>query len=297
MQQFNYEIRHLEGVKNEIADGMSRIFEDISSLHISNLMRTAPTCEQARIERQQGIISPSTFLQGTIDPDVSKCVQCGDEGPEGPDGEGGSDEALFNMVTARLCGIEENAYQLPVLGEVASFGSHEAVDDETFDKQVAALSKGAIFEEISEAGGVEPEGRPPTDDANGDVTGEDDEDAALRELYTTGFDLLVKLGWTRGSPIGKSHATVNPVPNGSEIGWDSGDFRGLGSVGTRSQQNRESAKDLLDRKFRQVHNATAGHMGEVRTYRRLRQLPGFPWDLKTSEVQEFNRVSCKSCLL
>ena len=297
MQQFNYEIRHLEGVKNEIADGMSRIFEDISSLHISNLMRTAPTCEQARIERQQGIISPSTFLQGTIDPDASKCVQCGDEGPEGPDGEGGSDEALFNMVTARLCGIEENAYRLPVLGEVASFGSHEAVDDETFDKQVASLSEGATFEEISEAEEVESDGRPPTDDANADVTGEDDEDAALRELYTTGFDLLVKLGWTRGSPIGKSHATVNPVPNGSEIGWESGDFRGLGSVGTRSQQNRESAKDLLDRKFRQVHNATAGHMGEVRTYRRLRQLPGFPWDFKTSEVQEFNRVSCKSCLL
>ena len=117
MQQFNYEIRHLEGVKNEIADGMSRIFEDISSLHISNLMRTAPTCEQARIERQQGIISPSTFLRGAVDPDVSSCTQCGDEdGPDGPDGEGGSDEALFNMVTARLCGIEENAYRLPVLG-------------------------------------------------------------------------------------------------------------------------------------------------------------------------------------
>lgn len=225
-------------------------------------------------------------------------MQCGDEGPEGPDGEGGSDEALFNMVTARLCGIEEeNAYQLPVLGEVASFGSHEAVNDETFDKQVASLSEGAIFEEINEELEADPDEQQPARGVNDDVTGEDDEDSALRELYTKGFDLLVKLGWTRGSPIGLSHATVNPVPNGSEIGWDCGDFRGLGSVGTRSQQNRESSKDLLDRKFRQVHNATAGHMGEVRTYRRLRQLPGFPWDLKTSEVQEFNRVSCKNCLL
>ena len=152
MQQFNYEIRHLAGIKNETADGMSRVFEDISSLHITNLMRTAPTCEQARLERQQGIISPSTFLLGTEHPDPQSCVQCGDddEGPGGPDGEGGLDEALFNMVTARLCGIEEQVYQLPEVGDVATFGAHEAETEEEHERQVAELSEGATFEAMED---------------------------------------------------------------------------------------------------------------------------------------------------
>jgi hypothetical protein len=135
MQQFNYEIRHLAGIRNETADGMSRVFEDISSLHITNLMRTAPTCEQARLERQQGIISPSTFLLGTEDPNPASCVQCGDddEGPGGPDGEGGADEALFNMITARLCSMEVENYELPEVGEVATFGAHGVGTEEDFE--------------------------------------------------------------------------------------------------------------------------------------------------------------------
>jgi hypothetical protein len=298
MQQFNYEIRHLAGIKNEIADGMSRVFEDISSLHISNLMQTAPTCEQARLERQQGIISPSTFLLGTTDPDPLSCIQCGtdedDEGPGGPDGEGGADEALFNMVTARMCESSTGTYTLPDMEEPVRFGAHEAKSDEEFDKEVGILAEGATFEAVEES--EEPNGEGATEAPEGGDEDED-EDASLREQYTRGFELLLKMGWTRGSPIGKTQATVNPVLDGSEVGWGSGDFRGVGVPGTRSQKNRESAKSLLERKWRQVHNATAGHMGEARTYRRLRQLPGFPWDLRTSEIQDLNKGFCKNCLL
>ena len=299
MQQFNYEIRHLAGVQNETADGMSRVFEDLSSLHITNLMRTAPTCEEARLERQQGIIAPSTFLLGAVDQDPLSCVQCGEEdGPGGPDGEGGSDEALFNMVTARLCSIEEGSYNSPTLGDVAIFGAHDASgsenSDEDFDRQVDLLAEGAVFEDLAE---VEAEAAREEVHEEQPLDADEEEDAALRQAYSTGFELLLKMGWTRGSPIGKTHATVNPVLNGGAIGWEVGDFRGLGTSGTRSQQPRESTKQLLERKLRQVHNATAGHMGEVRTYRRLRYLEGFPWELRTSEIQEFNRNFCKNCLL
>ena len=91
LQQFSYEIRHVDGNRNCTADGMSRVFEDLSALHISNLMATAPTDEQARQERQQGIIAPSTRVGGIdLSQPVSEGVHC-DDGPDGPEAEGGSD--------------------------------------------------------------------------------------------------------------------------------------------------------------------------------------------------------------
>ena len=67
LQQFDYEIRHLPGKDNEPADFLSRLFE---SLHTSNLMIDAPTTEQARKERQEGIIAPSSMLRG-FSPDTN----------------------------------------------------------------------------------------------------------------------------------------------------------------------------------------------------------------------------------
>jgi hypothetical protein len=53
LEQFTYEVRHVDGIRNSTADGKSRIFEDLSALHIANLMATAPTDEQARRERDR----------------------------------------------------------------------------------------------------------------------------------------------------------------------------------------------------------------------------------------------------
>ena len=36
--------------------------------------------------------------------------------------------------------------------------------------------------------------------------------------------------------------------------------------------------------LQQVHSDTAGHVGAVKTYRRLRSLPGYPWDLSSRQV-------------
>jgi len=55
--------------------------------------------------------------------------------------------------------------------------------------------------------------------------------------------------------------------------------------------------ELLRRKIRQVHNAVAGNVGALRTYRRLRMLPGFPWGFKTTDLQEGVSQWCKNCLL
>lgn len=295
LQQFDYEIRHLEGAKNETADGMSRVFEDISSLHISNLMRTAPTSEQARLERQQGIIAPSTFMMAPPTQEQgrgSSVIQCeDDEGPGGPDGEGGSDEALFNAVSARLSSDED--YRCPEIGEVAVFGSQEGITEEVYDKLVELMSEGATFEAVDE---VEDAEKVEAADAPEPGSWTDD-DEALRMRYTKGFDLLTKMGWSSGAAIGKTYATTNRAPDGLITGRVLGDVRGLGAPGTSEVRSRETTGELLERKFSQVHNGTAGHMGAARTYRRMRHLPGFPWDLKTAEVQDFCSKRCKQCLL
>ena len=296
LQQFDYEIRHLEGIKNETADGMSRVFEDISSLHISNLMRTAPTSEQARLERQQGIIAPSTFMLGppakADSTTAAAVIQCGDdEGPGGPEGEGGSDEALFNAVSARL--VSEEDYRCPGMGDVAVFGAQEGVTDEAYEALVTLLSEGATFEPAEE---LEVES-PSVAAAELGSAEDEDEEWVLRRCYTKGFDLLSKMGWTSGSTIGRTYATINRAPDGRMTGRELGDLRGLGSPGTNDMLRRETTDELLERKFSQVHNGTAGHMGAARTYRRLRHLPGFPWGLKTAQVQEFCTNRCKQCLL
>ena len=107
MQQYNYEVRHLSGVLNAEADSMSRIFEH---LHLSNLFATAPSTEQADLERKTGVIASSTRLCGNSEADFEHCEE-GEE--EGPDGEGGLDSALFSAHLA-----SENFSQL----EAAAMG-------------------------------------------------------------------------------------------------------------------------------------------------------------------------------
>lgn len=60
--------------------------------------------------------------------------------------------------------------------------------------------------------------------------------------------------------------------------------------------------NVLDASFdsilEQAHNDRAGHVGKLRTYRRIRKLEGFPWNQKTQEIQD--RVcswvdSCMTC--
>ena len=48
--------------------------------------------------------------------------------------------------------------------------------------------------------------------------------------------------------------------------------------------------------FCKVHNDGVGHVGKIRTYARLRKLPGFPWSLPTSEIYQQVKNECEGCL-
>lgn len=289
LQQFQYEIRHVDGNRNSTADGMSRIFEDLSTLHIANLMATAPTDEQARKERQEGIIAPSTRIGGVVDLKPLPGVELCDDGPDGPEGEGGSDEALF----AGLWVLPSAPVSQAVDGEAnqawVTMCSNEVTEEE-FDNLVSARSEGVEVEEMAE-----------------ELGGQADELLGMKEAileknartkYGVGYQLLEKMGWANGAAIGKTCARSQEVIDGTVGGREVGDMRGLGGASSdRARSRVESSEEVLRRKIRQVHNAAAGHVGSLRTYKRLRMLQGFPWGLGTREIQEKVSMWCKGCLM
>jgi hypothetical protein len=296
LQQFPYEIRHVDGNRNCTADGMSRIFEHLSSLHIANLMATAPTDEQARRERQEGIIAPSTQVVGG-GPALGnlEAYHC-DEGPDGPEGEGGSDEALFAGLWAdsgvRLPPMQDGVESAP--GNFARFCAHEGEADEGFEQMVEEQSEGAVFEDAE----LEGEAKDGEDTGEEWVLRQQVLDAKLQVVYGLGFKLLEKMGWAPGAGVGRTCCTRNEAVDGAAAGREVGDTRGLGQADTDcARHRRESSQEQLVKKIRQVHNAAAGHVGALRTYRRLRMLPGFPWGHGTKEVHDKVSQWCKGCLM
>jgi len=198
LEQFQYEVRHIDGVRNATADGMSRIFEDLSSLHIANLMATAPTDEQARREREQGIIAPSTRVCCQDELSMSSDVQQVEEIPEGPDGSGGADEALF----AGLFAGDE--LRLPEFGpEVesktgifATFCNHESSSVEEYDQMVQEQSEGVVVEELPDP--VEPAEVPGSDAFEEAELRQEVWEAKERFCYGVGYRLLESMdGWSR----------------------------------------------------------------------------------------------------
>ena len=296
LQQFTYEVRHVDGNRNCTADGMSRIFEQLSSLHIANLMATAPTDEQARRERQEGIIAPSTKVVGAGSTQLPAESYYCDEGPSGPEGEGGSDEALFAGLWA------DSGVRLPPVGATidaesggfARFCAQEEGDEVEFEQMVKEQSEGVQFEELELDENEEGQ----------DSTGEEwmakqqIKDAKMQAWYGVGYKLLEKMGWAPGAGVGRTCCTRNDAVDGAAAGRDVGDTRGLGRVNSDNHRHRSvSSEEMLIRKIRQVHNAAAGHVGAVRTYRRLRMLPGFPWGHGTAEVHKKVSEWCSGCLL
>jgi hypothetical protein len=303
LEQFTYEVRHVDGVRNATADGMSRIFEDLSSLHIANLMATAPTDEQARREREQGIIAPSTRVCCQHQLELSSGVRQVDEIPEGPDGSGGSDEALFAGLYAsgelRLPELEPEfesktgVFAMFCASELSSEISH---DDEQYNQMVEEQSEGVAIEDAS----VQLD---ETEDQSGD-TFESEQlkegilEAKDRFRYGVGYHLLESMGWVVGAGIGSSCACWNEVIEARNRGRAVGDTRGLGMADSdRVTVRTPSSEEILKRKIQQVHNSVAGHVGAVRTYRRLRMLPDFPWGMKTSDIHAGVQNWCQSCLI
>ncbi|TEB19519.1 hypothetical protein C9890_0201 [Perkinsus sp. BL_2016] len=282
LQQFDYEIRHLPGKLNEPVDSLSRLFE---SLHVSNLMIDAPTVEQARLERQQGIIAPSTLLAGLTKEGTAPPCDDGDC-MEGVDGDGGLDEALFNACgaaiampdyrvdCAHLNNTEGSERQGDVSLEAAEVAVWEEVDEAEEDEAILGVHQGLQPPEIST-------------------------DWELK--YGLGFKLLKAAGWTLGEWIGRTCPAINEPSEAANGGREPGDFRGIGSAGTAppTEHHRAGNEERVDflQSFRRVHNSKVGHVGKVRTYSRLRRLPGFPWGLKTADLFEKVKRECEGCLL
>jgi transposase InsO family protein len=258
LEQFDYEVRHLPGKKNEISDGLSR-------LHMRNLMLTAPTNKEAEVERTKGIITSGTYVEGV--PEISEPITCEDPDEDDSKGEGGLDEALFQLMQG---GPTSEVFEI----EPTKEASDKAVEAE--------------WQELEEQEEVVEEG-------------EDDADQReLETMYGKGAKLL-KLG------EGRMMVASSPQPwdiNRARIGRE--DRRGIG-VGEESnrkhhdgaQLNVEVAQEVADvirSHIKQVHNDRVGHMGKLRTYRRLRQLPGFPWGQPTEALHAGVKEWCEGCL-
>jgi hypothetical protein len=296
MQQYNYEVRHLAGKLNAEADSMSRIFEH---LHLSNLFATAPTSEQADLERTAGIIASSTRLCGNSETDlVDKFQHCEEGDPEGFDGEGGLDSALFS---AHLASGNYSHLQTAAVGILDSNGkrrgplSHATFDALRIDDRAdwTMFCDGVTEEEaLADAGQAtwEEAAEQPEEDMSGKFK------ASLLvneagDAYGIGGRLLRKMGWS--SPdmylgTGSSAALNSPI----EVRHRESNMEGIGYHNGNVAQVHTSFED----NFRKVHNNGAGHIGKIRTYSRLRKLPGFPWGLSTSEVYEKVKNECNSCL-
>jgi hypothetical protein len=268
LEQFTYEIRHLSGSKNEISDGLSR-------LHMRNLMATAPTNAEAELERTTGVITPSTHLQGvkvadqpfiSDDPDDIDC-----------DGEGGQDEALFQAITGMS---DYTGGSLPcktVPEELMADGWWDIEPTEVASAKAAE----AKWEEL--------------EDDEGTPAGTTDLERKLQATYGKGFNLLRKAGCIQAEILSRE-------PKSIEGARGIKDRRGLGAGEERHHWARlnvelgEEVEEVVRSKIRQVHNDRVGHLGKLRTYRRLRKLPGFPWNQPTEALHRGVVEWCEGCL-
>jgi hypothetical protein len=151
LEQFSYEIRHISGVNNEISDGLSR-------LHIRNLTLTAPTSEEAEVERKTGIITSSTHLVG-VPGNAGKFVETKEseeEGGDDADGEGGMDEALFQGVQGGW-EAERGVYGTPSLdwSKMPEMGVDNGLWNVEPSTEVCENALEAEWQEQEELGGEE----------------------------------------------------------------------------------------------------------------------------------------------
>ena len=109
--------------------------------------------------------------------------------------------------------------------------------------------------------------------------------------YGIGERLLSQMGWAPGMFLGVGNAAaLNPVIEQEEP--DDSYHRHRAGVGYRARPVAEPPPSSFRGNVRRVHNYGVRHVGKVRTYARLRKLPGFPWGLTTSEVYKNVKDEC-----
>jgi len=270
LEQFDYEIRHIAGKNQEVADGLSR-------LHLHNLLTTAPTSEEAAAERRKGIIAPSTLLEG-VDAVLLKESEEeeGDPEVEEGNGEGGLDEDFFKALGAKAT----DNVSLPTLRTQQL----KSIGDSTFEVEVGEVATAnaaqASWEEEEKCGcctcsHVRQQRK---------VHFEEEQRYAT---YGIGHKIIKSMGWRPD----RNHDPVQVEAwNGRRgLGWET------------SRRQKETAvlnvvSDEIRAKLETVHNDRVGHVGKQRTYQRIRKLPGFPWGLHTEAVHESVKEWCDGCL-
>ena len=229
-------------------------------------MMTAPTNEEAEAERTRGIIAPSTHVVGTpVATEPLEQLEDLDD-PDVSNGEGGLDEALFQAMQG---------------GSITEFFEAEPTVD------ACRKAAEAEWEELEEA----------EEDVEERHTAEQQE--MLANMYGKGLKLLKIAGGTDKEICSREL----PDAGITRVGRDR---RGLGAGeesstdhGKYARLNVEVAEEiseLIRQHVKRVHNDRVGHMGKLRTYKRLRQLPGFPWGQPTESLHAGIKEWCEGCL-
>jgi hypothetical protein len=270
LEQFDYEIRHIPGKDQEVADGLSR-------LHLRNLTLTAPTNEQAALERRKGIIASNTYLAGVErDRHPTEDLQDLEEDEEvhDGDGEGGLEENFFEALSRS---------EYPITATSQHMQADQAPSQEQCDN-----AEQAQWTHMGDAPDEDPiESKPPPLRASRNWG----EEVRCSRTYGIGYKLLNKMGWRAERELRLLEQETKENK-----------YAGIG-YGQEGRANHMKAMvNVLDASFdsimEQAHNDRAGHVGKLRTYRRIRKLEGFPWNQKTQEIQD--RVcswvdSCMTC--
>lgn len=258
LEQFEYEIRHIAGAKQEVADGLSR-------LHLRNLTLSAPTDAEAAIERTKGVISSSTYLAGVErERNPSSELQDLEEGEihEG-DGEGGLDVQFFEALSRLDFPVKEAPAILQHLS--AHIEGNEVEIEPTQEAQMRATEAEWMGQEMSFD---EDQGEQnPTPLRASRHWGEE---RRCANTYGVGYKLMNKMGWKAESEL---------------RGLNMKEQRDRAGIGHHPARLNILQADL-DQKLAQAHNNRVGHVGKLRTYRRLRLMEGFPWGSPTKELQD-----------
>jgi hypothetical protein len=180
LEQFEYEIRHIAGKNQEVSDGLSR-------LHLKNLTLTAPTNEQAALERQRGVICSSTFLAGlernSKPSDESQDLEEEGEIHEG-DGEGGLDDDFFQAISRSVNPIAPISAKCQHLAaECDGWGVEIQPNDDA-----VARAKEAQWEEEQEEKKKDVQHRMR-------ASREWEEERRCAAQYGVGYKLLNRMGW------------------------------------------------------------------------------------------------------
>jgi hypothetical protein len=230
-----------------------------------NLISTAPTNEEAERERTKGIIAPSTHVAGV--PEITEPLVSEELEEDDSKGEGGLDEALFHAVEG---GPTTEQFEI------------EPTEDASFRATEAEWQELADVEEVTA----------------GDVSQQRQSELVAR--YGKGVKLLRFTEDRENEGLSRKPWDIDRA----RIGRD--DRRGIG-VGQESSAGNPSyarlnvevaddAAEVVRNQIKKVHNDRVGHMGKLRTYRRLRQLPGFPWGQPTEQLHAGVKEWCEGCL-